>query len=215
MFRNTRAPPRGRGRPSVRSPEETRRLLVEAAGRQFRLKGFAATSMSEIAETAGISTRTIYRLIPGKAELLEAVLAAYLDRHMPAFGDDARDAASLPDALERLLIAYGRLALSSEAVAMNRLVLAECRQFPELSALFRQALGRLADAMAAWLDRHRDRGLLTLEDAGLAGEMLRGMMAMDPQRAVMLGQRSPPPGPEIAARARRCSEIFLQGCSRG
>jgi hypothetical protein len=41
---------------------------------------------------------------------------------------------------------------------------------------------------------------------------LRGMMVMEPQRAVMLGQRAVPDAAEIARRARLASHIFLNGC---
>ena len=42
--------------------------------------------------------------------------------------------------------------------------------------------------------------------------MLRGMMIMEPQRAVMLGRGSLPTDAEIAARARACVRLFLRGC---
>jgi hypothetical protein len=43
--------------------------------------------------------------------------------------------------------------------------------------------------------------------------MLRGMMIMEPQRATMLGQREPPDAEEIAARAKLCAKLFLEGCA--
>jgi hypothetical protein len=67
--------------------------------------------------------------------------------------------------------------------------------------------------MADWLRRQCERGLITLEDPHVAAEMLRGMMIMDPQRAVMLGQRPPPGRDEIVARAKQCTQLFLRGCS--
>jgi hypothetical protein len=42
--------------------------------------------------------------------------------------------------------------------------------------------------------------------------MLRGMMIMEPQRAVMLGQRPAPDRSEIVARAEQCAQVFLKGC---
>jgi len=43
--------------------------------------------------------------------------------------------------------------------------------------------------------------------------ILRGMMAMDTQRAVMLGQRRVPDHEEIATRAKQCAHLFLDGCT--
>ena len=65
---------RGRGRPPLRSDEETLRLIVEAARREFQVGGYAATGMSAIAARAGVSTKTLYRLVPTKAELFQLAI---------------------------------------------------------------------------------------------------------------------------------------------
>ena len=66
--------------------------------------------------------------------------------------------------------------------------------------------------MARWLRRQCERGLIALEDPQTAAGMLRGMMSMDPQRAVMLGQGAAPDQEEIAERAKQCARLFLYGC---
>ena len=112
-----------------------------------------------------------------------------------------------------VLIAYGTLMLSERTIAMHRLVICECDQFPEVATAFYQAaIQRANEGMAAWLRRQCLRGLIKLDDPDLAAGMLRGMMAMDPQRAVMLGQRDVPDADEIAARAKQCERLFLDGC---
>ncbi len=67
------------------------------------------------------------------------------------------------------------------------------------------------EAMAGWLRRQCERGLIALDDPRLAAEMLRGMMIMEPQRAVMLGQRPVPGRAEIVARAKQCTRAVLGG----
>jgi len=57
------------------------------------------------------------------------------------------------------------------------------------------------------------RGAIAVDDPREATEMLRGMMIMEPQRAAKLGQRDPPDESEIAGRAKRCAQMFLEGCS--
>ena len=69
MRQNENAARRPRGRPQIRSDDETRDLLVEAATEEFQANGYAATCMGTVAQRAGISTKTLYRLIPTKAEL--------------------------------------------------------------------------------------------------------------------------------------------------
>ena len=60
-----------RGRPQVRSDERTRRLIFEAVRHEFETNGYAATSMEDVAHRAGVSTKTLYRIVPNKARLLK------------------------------------------------------------------------------------------------------------------------------------------------
>ncbi|TDC68069.1 TetR/AcrR family transcriptional regulator [Streptomyces hainanensis] len=53
---------------------ETRREIGERAAELFERQGFAATTVEEIAEAAGISLRTFYRHCPVKEEALTPLL---------------------------------------------------------------------------------------------------------------------------------------------
>jgi AcrR family transcriptional regulator len=204
---------RPRGRPPTRSDEEARRILIEAAATEFETKGYAETSMADVARRAGISTRTVYRLIPNKADLLVRVVSDRIGQFMLEIDTEALDVSSMAEALERILIAYGMLTLSQRTIAMDRLVACECDQFPEVAtAFYRFAICRANEGMAAWLRRQCERGLIKVDDPQLAAGMLRGMMSMDPQRAIMLGQRDVPDADEVAARAEQCARFFLEGC---
>ena len=66
---------RGRGRPQARPDEETRHLIHEAARRELLESGYAATCMEDVAARAGVSTKTLYRLIPTKAALFEEMVS--------------------------------------------------------------------------------------------------------------------------------------------
>ena len=214
MVKNEEQTRRPRGRPQIRSDEETRGLLVEAARKEFQAKGYAGTCMNDVAQRAGVSTKTVYRLIPNKADLLRRVISDTIGKFM--LNIDAEPIEDLPtsEALERILVAYGTLTLSDETIAMYRLILRECDQFPEIAAAFYEAaIQRTTDAMAGWLRRQCERGLIKLDDPQVVAGMLRGMMIMEPQRAVMLGRRIAPDHDEIVARAKQCARLFLTGCA--
>ena len=204
---------RCRGRPQLRPDQETRQIIYEAARQEFAGNGYAATSMEAVARLAGVSTKTLYRLIPTKADLFSLVVTERTGRFMLAFDSDAEDLADPADALERILIAYGTLTLEAETIAINRLVIGECDRFPEIAALFyANAIVRTNVAMTTWLTRLCERGQIQLADPQLATGMLRGMMILEPQRAAILGQRPAPDAAEIAERARACAALFLNGC---
>jgi AcrR family transcriptional regulator len=190
--------------------------MIEAARHEFQANGYAGTCMNDVAQRAGVSTKTMYRLVPTKADLFNSVVSDRIGRFMPEIDADALDALALAEALERMLVAYGTLTLSEDTIAINRLVISECDRFPEVAATFYEAaVRRTSKAMAGWLRRQCERGLIHLEDPDAAAGMLRGMMIMEPQRAVMLRQRGVPDRDEIAARAKHCARLFLQGCGVG
>ncbi len=204
---------RSRGRPQIRCDDDTRRLIIEAAAKEFQAKGYAATCIGEVAQRAGVSTRTLYRLIPTKAALFRAVVTDSIEGFILAIDEQVLGKLGLEAGLERILAEFGMLTLSEETIAINRLVIGECERFPEIAAAFYEAaILRVSDAMANWLRQQRERGLVTLDDPQTAAGILRGMMIMDPQRAAMLGQRSAPSPDEIAQRAKICARLFLDGC---
>jgi AcrR family transcriptional regulator len=204
---------RRRGRPQVRCDEDTRQLLIEAAQQEFQANGYAGTCINDVAQRAGVSTKTMYRLIPNKAELLRRVLSDAIGKFMIDFDAEALDALPLEEAIVRMLTAYGSLTLSKETIAISRLAIRESCQFPEVAtAFYETAIVPTTEAMAGWLRRQCERGVIALDDPRLAAEMLRGMMIMEPQRAVMLGQQPVPRHEEIVARAKKCAQLFLKGC---
>src|ERR1700755_1772000 len=73
---------RCRGRPQLRPDQETRQIIYEAARQEFAGNGYAATSMETVARRAGVSTKTLYRLIPNKATLFEGMVSDRLDRFL-------------------------------------------------------------------------------------------------------------------------------------
>ncbi len=57
-----------------RQAAETRRRIVEAAGRLFLEHGYAATSINAIAAEAGVAVQTVYASMRTKRDILEAVI---------------------------------------------------------------------------------------------------------------------------------------------
>jgi AcrR family transcriptional regulator len=204
---------RARGRPPVRSDDETRHLIADAAQREFLARGFVGACVDDIAKSAGVSKKTLYRLIPTKADLFRASVTDRIERFMLAIDDDSLGSHDVAIALERLLTEYGNLTLSSDTIAMQKLAIAEVDRFPELAASFyADAIQVTHAAMAKFLAKHRALGALELDDPHAAAGMLRGMMVMEPQRAVMFGRGALLTPAEIAARARTCVRLFLRGC---
>ncbi|WP_077964667.1 TetR/AcrR family transcriptional regulator [Ensifer adhaerens] len=204
--------PRSRGRPQIRPDDETRQVIVLAAERQFCDLGYETANINVIAQNAGVSTKTLYRLFPTKADLFECVISFRISEFVIEVDEEHLDAMGLKAGLVRLLAAYGHLVLSVDTIAIIRLVLAEAERFPEIAATFwEKAIERTNATLEQWLKRQSEAGRLVIACPYQAAGMLRGMMAMEPQRAVMLGRVSAIEEAAIVSRAEICAEIFLSG----
>ena len=204
---------RCRGRPQVRPDDETRQIIYEAARHEFAGNGYAATGMETVARRAGVSTKTLYRLIPNKAALFEGMVSDRLDRFISEVNLRAADHTDIEEALSAALIACADLALEEETVALQRMVLQEACQFSDIAGMFyTNAIRRTAVALADWLRVQQKRGLITLDDIDEAAGMLLGMVASAPRRAAIFGGRPLPSPAQIEARARACAALFLRGC---
>src|SRR5215469_4855726 len=123
-----------RGRPQTRPDEETRAILLEAARKEFVASGFAASSMESVARRAGVSTKTLYRLIPNKAALFEAMVTDRMEQF--ASGVRFRACNGNEGALRAALMVCGELILDPETIALQRMILADSDKFPEIAQTF-------------------------------------------------------------------------------
>jgi AcrR family transcriptional regulator len=204
---------RCRGRPQVRPDDETRRIIYEAARHEFAGGGYAATSMETVARRAGVSTKTLYRLMPNKAALFEGMVSDRLDRFVSAVSLHAGDDTDIEEALCAALIACADLALDEEVIELQRMVLQEAGKFSDIAGTFhRNAIQRTVVALADWLRMQQKRGLIELDDVDEAAGMLLGMVTSAPRRAALFGRVPLPSRLQVEARVRSCAAIFLHGC---
>ena len=204
---------RYRGRPQLRPDEETCQIIYEAARHEFAVNGYAATSTEMVARRAGVSTKTLYRLIPNKAALFEGMVSDRLERFLSDVKLRTADDVDIEQALAAALMACADLSLDEEVVALQRIVLQEGGKFSDLAATFyRNGIARTAVALADWLRVQIKRGRIKLDNPDEAAGMLIGMVASAPQRAAIYGGVPLPPRTEIEARVRTCARLFLNGC---
>lgn len=188
-------------------------MIFEAARREFADKGYAATSIEAVAREAGVSTKTLYRLIPNKAALFEGTVKDRLERFLSDVNLHASDHTNIDDALFAALMAVVDLALTEEVVSLQRMVLQETGKSTDVAGVFYQnGIKQTAVAVTNWLGVQQQRGLIAVPDVEEAAGMLIGMAIAEPQRAAIFGNVPLPPRPKIDARIRRCVTLFLDGC---
>ena len=205
---------RGRGRPQARCDEETRAVIFEAARHEFAGSGYAASSMDGVARRAGISTKTLYRLIPNKAALFEAMITDRIDTFASVVRLKACDGSDIEKALREALIVCGELILDDDVIALQRVIIGDSETFPEIAETFyHKAIRRTERTLAGWLEAQNERGLIRIDHAETAAGMLLGMLVFQPQRAVMFGHAPTLSREELVQRAQAVAVMFLRGCA--
>lgn len=116
--------------------EAKRRSFVHAGAALFTDKGYSDVSVDAIAAAAGASKVTFYNYFDSKEALFEAVV---LEARYPALQRIVAIAHDGPD-LWRILfdtgLAYLRLKLSPDVIAVDRLVIAEAKRLPALARIY-------------------------------------------------------------------------------
>lgn len=164
----------------VTPPTGKAESILAAAQRMFLASGFGAVSMDVIAREAGASKATLYAYFSSKEELFGAVVAREGERYFRGFTArelDPRDAeASLTEIAYRFL----ELVLSPDAIAVNRITIAEAVRFPQLGEVFwRAGPERTRNQIEAFLYRAAEVGTLDVADARLAAEQFIALLRGD------------------------------------
>jgi TetR/AcrR family transcriptional regulator, mexJK operon transcriptional repressor len=153
-------PRRPRGRPKAEDVEALEARLIAVARQAFVLNGYGATSINSIARSARVSKNTLYARFPSKAALFQMIVA----RQIASVNEELRPASSeqeesLADKLRAYSNAALRTSLSRDMLEINRLIVSESYQFPELGeaarARFHIGVQHVARLIAVCAERDR------------------------------------------------------------
>jgi AcrR family transcriptional regulator len=209
-----RVQPRGHGgRPSRQESAQLSDRILDVATALFLSDGFGATSIEAVARHAGISKRTFYHRFTGKEMLFEAVVRRLIERWTPPFDTALLEGADLADGLRRAAEHMLKVALTPEALALHRMVIAEARRFPKLAHVLHE-LGAAAgiERVARHLEARIARGEMGAVDAQFAAEQFILMVVTGPQRRA-LGLGTPLSSAALREWIDDTVELFLRGCA--
>lgn len=135
--------------------EQARRnrwAVLEAARERFIGQGYAATTMAEIAEDAGLSVESVYKMFQNKPGLLKAVFDVTLagdDEPIPmADREDIQGVLAEPDAVRKIALFADHIARTLPRIApVQLLVRAAADADPAVEAVWRQTKDEFLDGM--------------------------------------------------------------------
>ncbi len=193
----------------------TRAAVVDAARMLFLSRGYAGTTMEEIAAAAGLTKRTVYNNYADKDALFVQIVEetmAYAEtfaRNLRQEFAEGATAANLPETLDDLGRRLALAIMRPEVIALRRLLIGEAREFPALAAqYFKRAPGQVLDALTSEFGRMSRAGLLDVTNARIAAEQFAYLIvgeALD--RAMLVG--TIPSRAHVVAHAREGVRTFL------
>ena len=184
--------------------------VLAAAEGAFLAHGFGAVSMDTIAREAGVSKATVYAHFTSKEELFGAVVARLSERRFHGFSAEPLDPVDIEASLLTIASRFLDLVLSPEAVALNRIIIAEVTRFPVLGELF-WAAGpeRTRIQIEAFFRRAVEAGSLAIAEPRFAAEqfvsLVRGEIHLRRMLALAEGDAA-----DLAAAASGAVETFLR-----
>ncbi len=189
--------------------------ILAAAKRAFLAAGFGAVSMDTIAREAGVSKATVYAHFGSKEELFGAVIERECEQYFDRFSAGELD----PRDVRTSLIILGRrfleLILSSDAIALHRIIVGEVTRFPMLGQVFwRAGPERERVQIEAFLRSAAAAGALALPDPRLAAEQFVSLVRGDVQLRQLLRLEANPGDREIEIVVEGAVGTFLRAFRR-
>jgi TetR/AcrR family transcriptional regulator, mexJK operon transcriptional repressor len=203
------------GRPSRADALRLRERILSAATDLFFAEGYGSTSIEAVAARARVSKRTLYDRFDDKAALFTAVVHGIIEQIRPPPDVPLIEGATLADKLRRIAHLILQAALSPQALALHRLVNAECGRFPNLARAVgddgsnQEAVALISNLLASDLKEAR----LEPREREFAAAQFIFMVVTVPQRHA-LGYGTPMTAAALDDWARRTVHLFLEGCRR-
>src|SRR5690242_481251 len=179
-------------------------------------QGFGSASMDEVARLAGVSKATIYSHFDGKQDLFGAIITGRCRAMIPVIEAAALGDQPPAEALRRIGRQFLDLLMSKGPLSLYRVVLAEAGRFPALGRTFYQSgPDRVAAALADYLARQHEAGLLDVPSPRVSAEQFFGMVLGQTHVRLLLGiAGTAPEADERGAIVELAVRTFLSGVAR-
>lgn len=196
------------GRPTAAELERRKALVMDIATHLFVSRGFAATSLVDIAKGAGVATRTLYQHFGDKEAIFREVI----------FARDAGQAIARPevqrgDTLFDALMRAGAYALEvtyrPQSIGLMRLMIAESARFPEFMASVANSIfARFRRNIAKVFEELEAAGLISAGDHARSAELFADLVqGSHPIMAYTNWDAVPPSQADLEERVR----LFIRG----
>ena len=182
------------------APESTADRLLQAAAGVFLAHGYAAASMEQVRQTAGVSNGSLYHHFPTKAQLADALLAHTLRDFHGALIAALKPRASAQSCVKALVRAYIDWVVAHPTGARLLHELRRQGDLPGAAGAWQQANADAFEALRDWVAAREAAGeVRALPLAAWIAVVFAPAMALTPQWVAQ-------PQPVVPPRLRRALE---------
>jgi len=192
--------------------ESVRQRVLGAAFSSFLEKGYARTSMLDVANRARISKRDLYAMCAGKPAMLRELVSERARRmRLPLDLPAVSDRKQLVAALTAFGVAIMQGICSRPVLVLQRLAIAVAEDEPDVAQTFDGA-GRKVNraALRRFLAQAQDRKVLGPGDPAAMVEDFFALLWGDLLVELLLGVATPPSERELKQKAGRATAKFLK-----
>lgn len=203
------------GRPRNADLEARSDSLLGTASALFIKQGYSGTSLEMIAREGRVAVRTIYIKFGGKAGLLAALLARRRERYAAHVRDLVSDTRPLTAVLTEFGMRLLDLIATQESIALQRMVISESPNNPELAeTAYQSGIGQTYAVLAQFFERADIRAQLR-HDVALKQlpSLLVSCVIGDPLHHFIFGPEQLCPAKREQALAGRI-DLFIRGVLR-
>ncbi|WP_428032589.1 TetR/AcrR family transcriptional regulator [Ancylobacter sp.] len=186
-----KVPPRGPrgGRPTRGNAQEPVERILETATRLFASRGFAGTSIDQVAALCGAGKDTIYRRFPSKVALFQGVVEQARARALGRLQELAPIEGGARERLRGLLRTFLAINMEPELIALKRITFSEAVVFEKSGAVPSQPdplMARLVETVAA---AQADGVLRAGNPEDIAAHLIYSLVAIPTADALLGGAR--------------------------
>jgi len=190
-----------------------RQAILAAARTLFLRKGYAGTSMDEVAALAAVSKQTVYKNFSDKEQLFTDIIVGDISE-AEAQSQAIIDALPGSEDVENDLRAIARelvtTVMQPHLVRMRRVIIGEADRFPDLArAWYERGPERGYETMADRFRALAQRGRLRVDDPLLAAQHFHWLVLSVPLNQAMFGGDKEFPAGELERYADEGVRVFL------
>lgn len=199
-----------------RKREARRQAILDAAYDLFLEKGYEATTLSDVVGRSGGSLATLYELFESKPGLLRAMVYGQCETVSSGMDRAFCSVQPVEKTLREIAEYLFDEILRPRAVALFRVVVAQCGREPELGKLLYESGPKIGkEKVADYLRMQSEAGRISVADPNAAAQMFFQMVIGHHHHLLLMCAIDPPTKEQRAAHLDFAIESFLKIVSAG